>query len=296
MKRNTIYSTLMACLCAAACSGENDSNGSSTTGNSAGTGGVSGSGSGGQGASGGILSGGSAGHSGDAAGGSSAGATGGESGGAGAGGDSATYECTEVRDALIGAVDDVSTGDVIVLADGGGEATLHVDASAGGRQAAAQNPWIYVSLAESSRLDLTDGDADASMDWDLALKRELIRTNSADSGPGSAGAAMLERRGFEGITAADAQAAPIQEDDFIDGNTCEASVDEEGKLVSSFSGWYDYDPATHSLAPKDASFIVRGADGETLYKLRIVTYYSTPDGGTGQASGFYRLRVAELRP
>jgi hypothetical protein len=291
---NTIYSILMASLCCAACGGEDDTGGSSTTERGAGSGGTSGQGAAGHEASGGAHSGGSGGDAG--AGGVSAGAGGADGGGSGASGSSGVHECTEVRAALLGAVDQVSGGEVVVFANGGDATSIHVDASAGGRQAAAQNPWIYLSLATASRVDLTDLEADASKGWDLALKRELIRTNSADSGPGGGGAVMLEGRGFDGVSVTDVQDVIVREDDFIDGDTCEATVDEEGKLVSTFSGWYDYDPATHSLAPKDATFIVRSADGVRLYKLRILTYYSTPEGGTGQASGFYGLRLAELTP
>jgi hypothetical protein len=48
------------------------------------------------------------------------------------------------------------------------------------------------------------------------------------------------------------------------------------------------------LTPLPLVFIVQSADGQTLYKLQILDYYASPEGGSGLASGRYRLQYEVL--
>jgi hypothetical protein len=47
------------------------------------------------------------------------------------------------------------------------------------------------------------------------------------------------------------------------------------------------------LTPHAGTWIVKGATGK-LYKVQILSYYATPDGGVGQAGGRYTLKVGAL--
>jgi len=71
-------------------------------------------------------------------------------------------------DALF-AQDAVSTGDVTTTDVGDGVMQTLVDASAGGMQSAKNNPWVYISLGDGQRVDVTDLDSKDSSAWDLAL-------------------------------------------------------------------------------------------------------------------------------
>jgi hypothetical protein len=218
---------------------------------------------------------------------------------AGAGGNGGeAASCDTVRAGLLGPVNTVSTGLVQVTSDANAAlVTMVIDASAGGYQVAANNPYIYVNLAAKARVDVSDLQADSSTAWDLALKRDNIRSNGGDSGPGNAQVAALVGADFDTTTAAAATDADFAQDSFIDAATCEPSVDAVGKPLTTFDGWYDYDAATNGVAPADRVYLVRGVNGTSLYKLKITGYYvDVPDGqgGTVKKSAVFTLQYQAL--
>jgi hypothetical protein len=217
-------------------------------------------------------------------------------GGGGEGGDAAS--CDSVRAGLLGTIDAVSNGAVTVTSPpNAAKITVIVDASAGGFMAAARNPYLYVSLANKARVDVTDLQADISPTWDLALKRDNIRSNGGDSGPGEAEVAELPGASFDAVTAATASSAVFSRDTFIDANSCAPITDETGKPATSFNGWYVYAAATMSLTPADKVYLVRGANGTSLYKLQIENYYADVEdgqGGTVKKSGVFALTYEAL--
>lgn len=213
------------------------------------------------------------------------------SAGSGTAGESSSSECSAAREQLIGAIDQVSTGAVTVLSDADGVTRLYVDATAGGPQASADNPWIFLSLADFSKVEVTDVSATSSSAWDLALKRPLLYTNSGDGGPGEGGAVLLDKE-LADVTSDDAVSAEFVSEKFFD-DSCTPIVDPTNAASTSFTGWYDYDGETHALSPHPGTWLVHGARGKA-YKLRVVSYYGTADGGTGMAGGGYLLEVGAL--
>lgn len=213
---------------------------------------------------------------------------------AGAGGDQANggpVTCLAAREQLLGAIDSVSSGEVAVVATEGDVTTLYVGATAGGAAAAAMNPWTFISLEHSSRVAVTDVSSKSSLAWDLALKRPLLYTNSGDGGPGTGGALLIDKP-FEDVTAADASDAEFASEKFFD-EQCGPIVDVTGAVSTNFSNWYDYDAEAHTLSPHTGTWLVHSATGK-LFKLRIETYYGTPEGGVGMAGGGYLIDVAAL--
>jgi hypothetical protein len=194
--------------------------------------------------------------------------------------------CSSARETALKPIDAVSKGTVTSLASG----TYVIDASAGGFDVAATNPWIYVSLETGMRVEVTDKQAFASSDWDLGLKRAVIRTNDGDSGPGGGGAQFLPGKPFDAVTKADA--TKLATEVWFDAD-CNPKVDATGAIQSTFDGWYDYAMSTMVVTPKSGTWIVRTAKG-ALYKLEIQDYYSKPDGSTGATGAHYKLRWAAL--
>jgi hypothetical protein len=232
------------------------------------------------------------------AGGAGLGGAGGEGDGAAGEGGGEAVSCSTVRTELLGPIDTVSTG---LIEDISGQAatssTLRVDASAGGYMAAANNPYIYVKLAGKSRVDVTDFAADTSLDWDIALKRDNLRSNAGDSGSGAAEVAILEGVDFATVTSAAVSTANFGSDAFVNAATCEPITDAIGKPLTRFDGWYAYDGATMKLTPANRVYLVRDAHGATVYKLQIVGYYADVldgMGGTVSKSAVYTLRYAAL--
>jgi hypothetical protein len=203
--------------------------------------------------------------------------------------------CTTLRREALGQVDATATAEVLVLEENAGERLLYIDASAGGFQGAAQQPYVYVDLANGVRVDVSDFAADSDTGWDLAFKRFTIRTNSADSGPGDGGAAAYEAA-FGDLSASQVNESDFLVDDFIDDDTCETALGDPGigGIWTPFAGWYLYDGTTMVLTPAPLVFAVRGADGVSLYQLAISDYYGTPEGGQGPVSGRYLVRYAPL--
>lgn len=201
--------------------------------------------------------------------------------------------CDEQRTELIQPVDSVTTGEVKVLDGDASGYTLYVDASAGGAAQAASNPYVYIKLGTGERVDITDIEAASSSDWDLAIKRTVFVTNSGHWGPGAGGALFFEGNAFDDVTADDAASADIPQESIFD-DTCTPIVDGRGSPITTMGDWYEYDMVTHAVAPKDGTYVVRGADC-TLYKLRIQSNVATPEGDTNPAvSARYLLLVAPL--
>lgn len=201
-------------------------------------------------------------------------------------------QCSAARAQLIGAVNSVSTGSVTVLSSAGGVTTLYVDASAGGVSAQLTHPWIFISLGGKAKASVTDTTSVGSTGWDLALKRPAVYTNSGDGGVGQGGAVLIQKS-FASVTAADASSAAFTTEKFFDAQ-CNPMTDPIGAPLTSFSTWYDYNQTTHLLTPAAGTWLVRGGTG-ALYKLRIDSYYSTPDGNDGTGDGgTFKIDVGAL--
>jgi len=148
---------------------------------------------------------------------------------------------------------------------------LDVDASDGAA-------WTYLSLRDGAPVVVADAATDGA--WDVGLSRTRARTNGGTSGAGM-GAAV------ETSTTALAMLADAPTEGFV--------VDEmmsEGPPGSpefsgnpALGGWYDYDPTTHTVTPREVVYVVRAADG-TLGALRVSTW----------SDGAMRVEIAYAGP
>jgi hypothetical protein len=186
----------------------------------------------------------------------------------------------------------VSDGAVTVLEDESGVATLFVDATAGGIQNQTANPWIYLDLRAGARVDVSDVSADASTDWDLAIKRPILRSNSGDGGLMGQGGTTRIAKDFDTVTWADA-AVKFESESWFDAD-CNLLTDQTGAIATTFDGWYDY--VEMKVVPGSGTWLIRSGDGTHIFKLEILDYYANPDGSSGMAGGRYRIRVADLTP
>ena len=199
--------------------------------------------------------------------------------------------CQAALRQTIGLVEASSAAEVVIVEEAAGERLLYIDASAGGFGMEDETPWVYVSLESGARVDLTDVEALESAAWDLAFERFLVRTNSADSGPGRGGALRVALP-FESVDASTLGNRELPADVWFD-EECNLTLDDSGAPVTTFSGWSEYDQATHVLSPAAVTFLVSGGTGK-LFKVAIVDYYGTKTGASGNTAGRYLLRVAPL--
>lgn len=158
--------------------------------------------------------------------------------------------------------------------DGGGP---YIPPDALTLDASSREAWTYYDL--DTLAVVTPADPSTDTVWDLAFQRTLVRTNSGTSGPGSAGVLPREAEDFETV---------------ISTGTLGFEVDIEeasgmpGAPATSVSpvlgSWYDYDFMSHTVSPKDITYVVRGATGAAYARLRIWSW----------AEGIWRLSIERI--
>jgi hypothetical protein len=208
----------------------------------------------------------------------------------GGGSDGPGGSCTAAAEQNLKLVDTVANTPVSILSDTSGTRVLFIDATAGGPTGAATHPYVYVNLERGERVAVTDKTARTSNDWDLALKRQVVFTNSGDAGGGQGGTLEVAKD-FDAVTSADANGTFAPES-FFDQN-CNLKVDAINAVMTTFSDWYNYDLQNNTLSPKAVTYVVKGGSGKT-YKVGFLNYYSLADGGTGTAGALYTIKVAAL--
>ncbi len=139
---------------------------------------------------------------------------------------------------------------------------------------------VYFDLA--TRSVVTVADPALSTEWDLRILRTSFATNSGESGPGLGGAQWgteatffsevdASRIGFARDERVPPPGPPVPPEQWIAGNV-------------TLGEWFDYDEATMTVSPKAGFFVLRGADGESFYSLKIFVY----------DDGVYRIDVGDL--
>jgi hypothetical protein len=178
-----------------------------------------------------------------------------------------------------------------------------VDATAGGYNNASNNPWVYVKFTETGavRVDIDDETALESMDWDMALRRFIIRLNGGDSGPSCVGAATLFEGTYEDVDESDAfiDAIDFAVDDYYTDD-CTLVNDSSGLPGSpqvAMGGWWTYESCVQTSGRPQ---LLQLADGHVL-KLVVEQYYAVDQdvcnetGSGGDESGNIVMRWKMIR-
>jgi hypothetical protein len=131
--------------------------------------------------------------------------------------------------------------------------------------------WVYFDFSSGAPIEVADPRTSGA--WDVGFSRTQVRTNGGTSGSGMGGAAdaMLEELAL--VSTADGLAFAADETIPLPGPP--GSGEFSGNAI--LSAWYDYDPATHAVTPRDTVFVVRTGDG--FAKLEIASF----------ADGVYRI-------
>lgn len=180
----------------------------------------------------------------------------------------------------------VSTGEVTNEPGGDAEPGVWVttaDASAGGAANQAMNPFVYLRLtAEGAiKVEIDDPASFASDEWDIALKRYVIRANDGDSGPGISEVSSVPS---DDLTFASLPSGNFGVDDWTSPE-CTLVVDDVGGPRTRFANWYDVQGG--KFVPTGVIHMLRLQDG-FYAEIDIDTYYG--DGGNPNRGGVYVLR------
>lgn len=132
---------------------------------------------------------------------------------------------------------------------------------------------VFLRLAKPEVVTI-DGDGHDSKDWDVALSGYDIFTNSGLSGPG-AGSAF----------------GPLDSRNFLSDETPQVPrLTKDDQTSGAFYLWYVYGEG-HVLWSRYHLYGVR--DGDRLWKVQILSYYSDVQGT--QVSALYQMRYAEVK-
>lgn len=204
--------------------------------------------------------------------------------------DTGGVSCTAALDQMLKPIKMVSTGAVTLISDMNGVKTIYVDATAGGISVQDSFPRVYVRLDTGARVDVDDVAARTSPDWDLAFKRPIIFTNGGVVATGQGGAGVVQKA-FDSVTSADIPGT-FPREAMVDMD-CNPQTDPTGAPKTTFSDWYGYNMMM--VAPKpNWTYVVKGGSGK-VYKVGILSYYGTPQGGlTGGNSAQYIIKAAAL--
>lgn len=190
--------------------------------------------------------------------------------------------------------EEVSEGLISEEVDGADFVTS-IDATAGGYQNASNNPWIYIKFTNSGaeKVEISDEDALESMDWDMSLRRFIIRLNGGSSGPSCVGAAVFMDETYASLTSVPNQ-VPYGYDNFYTGD-CTLINDSSGLPNSPqtvLGPWWEYPGC---VATTGHPFILELADGQYI-KFVVEEYYDegqdncNTGGSMGSGSANFQIR------
>lgn len=195
--------------------------------------------------------------------------------------------------------DKVSEGAVDTTTDGNDFVTT-VDATGGGYNVYTQNPWVYIKFTDqgAQKVEIDDETALESMDWDMSLRRFVLRLNSGSSGPSCVGAAAMIGQDYASVNAVP-DGLPFAQDQYYteDCTLINDSSGMEGSPQVAMGPWWDYPGC---VATTLTPFLIQQADGHVL-KLVVEAYYGADQeecnstGSTMAAGGYYTLRWQFLK-
>lgn len=142
---------------------------------------------------------------------------------------------------------------------GGGASETRINSS-------DQDAWIHVSLATGAVAAIDESAGELA--WDLGFRRFNIKLNGGASGAGAGELALIDGAALDDVSEAPAGGYVTDEPDVAD----DEDEDDEYAFLTAGDGWFDYDPMTHVLTPKERVYVVRGAEGAT-FALSIQRYY-----------------------
>lgn len=128
--------------------------------------------------------------------------------------------------------------------------------------------WVHWTFTEGKIIQIAD--AASSNDWDLAVRRTQLATNSGTSGAGSGGALDMEVSDWDAV--GDCPAEGYVEDSMLPLPGPPGSGEFSGN--PTLNDWFDYDPVSHAVSSKGQVYCVRLSGQAGSGKLQIVNYAS----------------------
>lgn len=190
--------------------------------------------------------------------------------------------------------DKVADVEVSTTTDGDDFVSL-VDATAGGYQQAANNPFVYMRFDADglTHVEIDDETALDSQEWHIAARRFIIRLNGGSSGPSCVGARTFPEMSYDDLTEEPAGTTYFM-DDYYSGD-CTIINDSSGLPGSPqvvLGPWWHYQDC---VATTGVPALIQLEDGR-LVKLLVEAYYASnqdncnDNSQPGTTSAFYTWR------
>lgn len=145
--------------------------------------------------------------------------------------------------------------------------------------ATAADQWVYIRL--DTLQEVQPATPETSQDWDIAIRRFLIKVNGGVSGSCGAEVAMM-MSDFAAVAQAPASGYLTDQPDGADEGP------DPDYAIIQHGDWYDYNIMTHILTPKQVVYVLKTCKSG-YQKLQMAGYYDM--AGT---AGFPAFRVASV--
>ena len=153
--------------------------------------------------------------------------------------------------------------------------------------------WTYFSLSQASIVDIQN--PENSLDWDIALQRKHIRTNSGLAGIGNGGAYVdssitwiNQWNSIDSVSNNIVWSVDTLLNDFYDPVTHYFVQDVKNSALNSW-GWFD---ESYTLNVTHYVLFVKSANGEDIFKFWPFSYYNQNNQG-GHISFRYQTALVQ---
>jgi hypothetical protein len=159
----------------------------------------------------------------------------------------------------------------------------------------ASKQAVYLDLATGMPVPLSEAEARTSSAWDIGLRRSEIFVNGGVAGPKGVRAVDLDGGRSEPVEDVCGMTEASERPRFerVDAATLADSQLrwKASELEDAFQEkWFTYDLTRHEIAPAGGTWIVRGADGASHFKLEITGI----EGASRAEAGRVSLRLAPI--
>ncbi len=158
------------------------------------------------------------------------------------------------------------------------------DGTAGGSSALPSVASECIDLATGAKLSLTPAEARASSAWDLCVRRDAVSVDGEIGGPRGVGAVDLDAAKTASETLATVSAAKDVDlrarFDAVGASDFDGRSFRGDRVVSVFDGgWYENDGT--KMVPKDAVWLVQGANGSPSWLVAFATFLEPTTASPG---------------
>ena len=164
-----------------------------------------------------------------------------------------------------------------ILSDATNDTTIVIDAS-------SKTAWKYFSFEKGDTVAVSD--PATSLNWDIAFKREQIKTNGGKNGSGQAAvfnSKLNGQAGFDALKLVPDTSVFVQDDSTLTSdNKGGTNLQVLNSVLNLWTyAWYNYSQS--KLSSKNDIYIVKTASGK-FAKLWIQSYYKNV------TSGYYTIK------